>query len=281
MNSKRGFRLFAIVSTLTLFVSVSAFAAKSTVKAPASTPITTSSEISAPAASTASPVAPAAPVATTKKSGAEQIAELKSMVAGKLRMGLSINTASTISGLSTKSAGTSTGLAEANTETTPGLDIMWAKPLYAGPGATKFDWFVGVNIERERALSSLNVKALGGGSSQTVIIDQNVRPTFHTNLFTAGLRWTPTERVFVPVGLNYGFLSQASWGSNGTFNMDPSIGLTAGIGMKLTPSFELEAAYKTVRYSMSLRALNFAQTGNAIEGSVDLSGAVMSGRYIF
>ena len=234
----------------------------------------------------AKPVPAAAPaiaeagVVTAKKSPSEQLKDIGAVLAGRLRIGASVNTASKLSGINIKNRDTIMGSVEANVSNTPAIDIQWAQRLYEGPGATKFDWFVGATFERERSLSSLDVK-LKGSTTTTTISSSDQNPTFHANSLTAGIRWTPTENVFVPMAFNYGFLSQADWGSNGTIDISPTLGVTAGAGYRLSPAFEIEAVYKMARYDILLRPKNFAQTQTYFDGSVDLNGVVVSGRYVF
>ncbi len=223
--------------------------------------------------------APAPAVTTAKKSASEQFKDIGASVAGRLRVGASVNTASKISGINIKNDNVIIGSAEANVGNTPAIELQWAQRLYEGPGATKFDWFVGATFERERTLSSLDVKFKNGQTGTITSATQN--PTFHANLLSAGLRWTPTTNLYLPVGFNYGFLSRADWGSNGTFDVSPTVGFMAGAGFRLTPQLEIEAVYKMARYDVLLRPNNFATSKTLFDGSVDLNGVVISGRYVF
>lgn len=228
-----------------------------------------------------SSTSPSAPVSTTKTE-AEKIAELKSLVSGHLRVGLSFNAASKLDGINFKQNGTTLATANANLDNTPALELTWANRLYDGGDKTKFDWFVGMTIERERTLSTFNLREVGGGPGSTSLnLANDYRPTFHANLLSAGVRWTPTSMIYVPIGFTYGFRSDAKMPKGGSFELDPIVGLLAGAGLRLAPTFEIEAVYKIVRYNMTIRDSNFATNGQELAGTAEMSGATVGARYIF
>jgi hypothetical protein len=222
-------------------------------------------------------------VATSKstKSASEQIAELNGLVKNRLRIGATVNTASKMEGLSFKNNGATQATGEANTDNTPALELTWVGRLYEDPDATKFDWFAGLTIERERTVSSLNLKAVGAGRpAQTFTMAESSRPTFHSNLLSAGIRWTPNSTLYIPLGFNYGFRPEATGTKDLNFNLDPAIGVMVGAGLRLNPQIEVEAVYKVVRYDFSLRPTNRADKEELV-GLVDLSGVSVGARYVF
>ncbi len=233
-----------------------------------------------PAPVVATPAEPAPDVAI-KKSVDEQLSEMRAAVANRLRIGVSVNTTSKMAGIHFRTSSTVVGTGEASTANTPALDFVWVNRLYEGPDTTKFDWFLGATFERERSLSSLTFKATNATTPQNVTIPAGQTPTFHGNLFTLGLRWTPNPMLFFPFALNYGFLTQGSWGSVGTFEMNPAVGYTVGVGYRLNPNLEFEAAYKIAKYNMILLPAAAGPAGNYLDGAVELSGVVVGGRFIF
>ncbi len=216
------------------------------------------------------------------KSPDPKVAELKSTVKGRLRIGLSINTATKLDGLNLRQGDTSVATGSASSDTTQALDLAWVSRLYEGPEATKFDWFAGLTLERERPISSIDLKAVNSTQpSQTFALDSNSRPGFHASLISAGIRWTPNSLIYVPLGINYGFRTDSFGGGSDTFDLESRIGFQAGAGLHLTENFELEAIYKIVRYNVTYHAADYKTTGVTIGGPVDLAGLTIGARYIF
>lgn len=278
-------RLIQICSFASTIVA-SAAIAQPTPQATATPPVVASptpavKPVTAVPAPSPTPIPPVvvAPTDPAKKTVDEQLSDMRAAVTKRLRVGVSVNTAATMKGIDFRTASAVIGTGEASTSNTPALDFVWVNKLYDGPDTTKFDWFVGATIERERTLSSLTFKAVNAVTPQNVTIPAGQTPTFRGNLFTLGLRWTPKENLFFPVALNYGFLTQGSWGSFGTFEMNPVVGYTIGVGYRLNPNLEFEAAWKLAKYSMILLPTNSG--GNYLDGSVELSGLVVGGRFIF
>ena len=216
------------------------------------------------------------------KSSDEKVAEIKSIVQGRLRIGLSINTATKLDGLNYRQGDTSLATGSANTDTTQALDLAWVSRLYEGPEATKFDWFAGLTLERERPISTVDLKVINSTqSSQTFTLDPNSRPGFHASLVSVGLRWTPNALIYVPIGINYGFRTDSFGGGSDTFDLESRIGFQAGAGLHLAQNFELETIYKIVRYNLTYHATDSKTTGVTIGGPVDLAGLTIGARYIF
>lgn len=226
----------------------------------------------------------AAPESTSvaQKTSDEKIAEFKSVIHNRLRIGLSVNSATKMEGLSYRRGDATLATGTANTDSTQALELTWVNRLYEGPDATKFDWFAGMTIERERSVSSLNVKAVGSDRpAQTFVLDSNAHPTFHATLLSAGIRWTPNQLIYVPLGFNYGFRADTVGGGTDTFDLESKLGVQAGAGLHLSPNFEVEAVYKVVRYDVNYHGADFKTTGESFSGSVDLSGLTVGARYIF
>lgn len=218
---------------------------------------------------------------TSTKSASRQLAELNDIVKNRLRIGASVNTAAKMDGLTFKNNGATEATGEANTENTPALELVWVNRLYEGPDATKFDWFAGLAFEKERVISSVNLKAVGSRQpAQTLKIADGSQPSFHANLLSAGIRWTPNSTVYVPLGFNYGFRSDATGGNGQNFNLDPTLGVMVGAGLRLNAQIEVEAVYKVVRYDFALRSID-PTVKEELVGRVDLSGVSVGARYIF
>ncbi len=227
-------------------------------------------------------MAPADASVSATKSSDPKIEEFKQIIHGRLRVGFSVNTASKIEGLAYRQGDTTLATGSATTDSTQALELTWVNRLYEGPDATKFDWFAGMTIERERAVSALNVKAVGSDQpAQTFVLDSNAHPSFHATLLSAGIRWTPNQLIYVPLGFNYGFRADSSGGGTDTLDLDSHLGVQAGAGLHLSQNFEVEAIYKIVRYDLNYHGANFKQSGESFAGSVDLSGLTVGARYIF
>ena len=186
-----------------------------------------------------------------------------------------------LNGASLKSGGQSVASLEMSSSTSPALDLKWAQSLYEGPGATKFNWYSSFTIERERTVSSVNAKYLVGSNQGTTVpvnLPTNERPTYQSNILSAGIEWKPTTILYVPLGLTLPVLTRSSF-ADGSFNLDPKIGFQAGVGARLNKNFELELLYRRVSYNMTLKEKN--ATSNLAEGSVDSSGCNFAARYIF
>lgn len=275
----------AALALATTFVSESFAQSKSSAKLPKKAASAEKSKADRSPAETegsavvrATPLA-AAPAATT--TGTADKRSVKERLAGRLRLGLGISMVNSLNGANLNQGGQTIASVEMSSSTSPALDIKWAQSLYEGPGATKFNWYSSLTIERERTVSNLNAKILvGPNKGQTVPINlaTNERPTYQTNLVSAGIEWKPTSIIYVPIGATYPLLTRSTI-ANGSFNLDPKVGFQAGVGARLNKNFELELLYRRVSYGMALKEKG--ATTNLVDGTVDSSGGNFSARYIF
>lgn len=265
-----GLRALVSVMAVVMVAGGSALAAKSTAKAPAKNAVAATA---APA--NATPAAAASTTTAPKRS-------LREMVEGRLRVGFGMSLNSSLVGASLNQGKTTVASVELPSGNTAALELKWVQSLYQGPKSTKFNWYSGLTFERERSIGTINVKILNGpnAGSTLTLLEQAQKPTYQTNLVSAGIEWTPNQYVYVPLGLNLPILTRASVG-DGSFSLDPKIGFQAGIGARPTKNVEVELLYRRLTYGISLTNAELKAFDRAITGTADASGANFAARYIF
>lgn len=216
----------------------------------------------------------------SKKTGAEQLQEVHSRVTKRLRFGVGISQASSLEGASVVSNGQTIASLDLSSGSVAALDIKWAQSLYQGPGLTKFNWYTSLTVERERSIGWASGKTLlGANNGQAFSLKfDSVKPTYQSNILSAGIEWTPKEILYFPMGLTLPVLTRSSV-ANGTFNLDPKIGVQIGIGGRLNEKFELELVYRRVSYGIDIK-----EKGNQTDsftGTVLSSGTNLTARYVF
>ena len=210
-----------------------------------------------------------------------ELVDLHRRVTRKLRVGFTLAAAPSLQGANVDVNNTTVATTELSSGSTPALELRWSAFAYEGDYAPyRFNWFASLNIERERTIGATTFRVLNGPNAgqTTTALTGDAKPTYQSNVLSAGVEWRAQKNFYFPVGVNLPILTRSNV-QGGTFDLNPRLGFQAGAGLEINPNFELELMLRRVNYALLLK--DPGQPDLKIGGAVDSTGLALSGRYIF